>query len=60
MGIGMRSHYGVAAEMFQALAEKNINIQMISTSEIKLSVVVDEKDAELAVKAVHDKFRLSE
>lgn len=60
VGIGMRSHSGVAAEMFQALAEKNINIQMISTSEIKLSVVVDEKDAELAVKAVHDKFRLSE
>jgi len=60
VGIGMRSNYGVAARMFQALAEKNINIQMISTSEIKLSVVVDEKDAELAVEAVHDKFGLSE
>ncbi len=56
VGIGMRSHYGVAAEMFQALADANINIQMISTSEIKLSVVVDENDVKRAVKAVHDKF----
>ena len=56
VGIGMRSHYGVAAEMFQALAEANINIQMISTSEIRLSVVVDKKDVKRAVKAVHDKF----
>ncbi len=56
VGIGMRSHYGVAAEMFQALADENINIQMISTSEIKLSCVVDAKDVKAAVKAVHDKF----
>ena len=56
VGIGMRSHYGVAAQMFQALADENINIQMISTSEIKLSCVVDAKDVKAAVKAVHDKF----
>ncbi|MFC1714158.1 aspartate kinase [Candidatus Poribacteria bacterium] len=60
VGIGMRSHYGVAAEMFQALADENINIQMISTSEIKLSVVVDEKDVKRAVEAVHNKFLSSE
>ena len=56
VGTGMRSHYGVAAEMFQALAEENINIQMISTSEIRLSVVVDEKDVKRAIEVVHDKF----
>jgi len=59
VGVGMRSHSGVAARMFQALANNNINIQMISTSEIKLSCVVDENDIERAIKAIHDEFRLS-
>lgn len=59
VGVGMRSHSGVAARMFQALANNNINIQMISTSEIKLSCVVDENDIERAIKAIHDEFELS-
>ena len=58
VGVGMRSHSGVAAQMFEALADASINIQMISTSEIKISCVVSEKDCETAVKAIHDKFRL--
>ncbi|MBC8230261.1 ACT domain-containing protein, partial [bacterium] len=58
VGIGMRSHAGIAARMFQVLAEENINIQMISTSEIKISCVIDEEHTELAVKAIHDKFEL--
>jgi len=58
IGIGMRSHAGIAARMFQALAEENINIQMISTSEIKISCVIDEEHTERAVKAIHDKFEL--
>ncbi len=58
VGIGMRSHAGVAAKMFAALAKENVNIQMISTSEIKTSVVVDEKYMELAVRALHDTFEL--
>lgn len=60
VGIGMRSHPGVAARMFHALAKQNINIQMISTSEIKLSCVINESDTERAVKAIHDEFALSE
>ncbi len=56
VGLGMRSHAGVAARMFDVLAAEGINIQMISTSEIKISVVVDEKYAELAVRALHDAF----
>jgi aspartate kinase len=60
VGIGMKSHHGVAAKMFEALAEENINIQMISTSEIRISCVIDEESAEQAVKAIHDKFELSE
>lgn len=56
VGLGMRSHAGVAARMFDILAREGINIQMISTSEIKLSVVVDEKYVELAVRALHDAF----
>ena len=60
VGIGMKSHSGVAAEMFEALAGENINIQMISTSEIKLSCVIEEKDTERAVKAIHSKFMLSD
>ena len=56
VGLGMRSHAGVAARMFDVLAAEGINIQMISTSEIKISVVVDEKYTELAVRALHDAF----
>jgi len=56
VGLGMRSHAGVAAKMFEVLAGEGINIQMISTSEIKISVVVDEKYTELAVRALHDAF----
>ena len=58
VGIGMRSHSGVAANMFEALAEKGINIEMISTSEIKISCVVGRKHGEEAVRAIHDKFGL--
>ena len=58
VGIGMRSHAGVAAKMFRILAEENINIKMISTSEIRTSIVVDEKYMELAVRALHKAFRL--
>ncbi|MDD5450174.1 MAG: ACT domain-containing protein, partial [Candidatus Omnitrophica bacterium] len=58
VGIGMRSHSGVAANMFAALAEKDINIEMISTSEIKISCVVKKEHGEAAVRAVHDKFKL--
>jgi aspartate kinase len=54
----MRSHPGVASKMFRSLAEEGINIQMISTSEIKISVVVDEKYLELAVRALHQAFGL--
>ena len=60
VGVGMRSHAGVATRMFDALAAENINIRMISTSEIKISVVVDERYLELAVRAVHSAFELSE
>jgi aspartate kinase len=58
VGIGMRSHVGIASKMFRALAEDGINIQMISTSEIKTSVVIDEKYMELAVRALHQAFEL--
>ena len=58
VGIGMRSHAGVAAKMFKVLAEENINIKMISTSEIRTSIVVDEKYMELAVRALHKAFGL--
>jgi aspartate kinase len=58
VGVGMRSHPGVASQMFRALAEEGINIQMISTSEIKISVVVDEKYLELAVRVLHQAFGL--
>lgn len=56
VGAGMETHPGVASKMFEALADANINIQNISTSEIKISVLIDEKDADRAVIAVHDKF----
>ncbi len=59
VGIGMRSHSGVAAVMFEALAEKEINIQMISTSEIKISCIVAEDRVEDAVRAIHEKFQLA-
>ncbi len=58
IGVGMRSHSGVAAKMFEALANENINIQMISTSEIKVSCVIEEKYTELAVRVLHDAFNL--
>ncbi|MBU1238016.1 MAG: aspartate kinase [Gammaproteobacteria bacterium] len=60
VGVGMRSHPGVASKMFRALAEEGINIQMISTSEIKISVVVDEKYLELAVRVLHSTFGLDQ
>ncbi len=60
IGGGMRSHAGVATKMFKALAEENINIQLISTSEIKVSVVIDEKYLELAVRCLHEVFELHE
>ncbi|MFT5605904.1 MAG: aspartate kinase [Paracoccaceae bacterium] len=58
VGVGMRSHAGIASKMFKILAAEGINIQMITTSEIKISVVVDEKYLELAVRALHDGFEL--
>ncbi len=60
VGVGMRSHAGIASKMFRALADHGINIQMISTSEIKISVVVDEKYLELGVRALHDSFGLEQ
>jgi aspartate kinase len=60
VGIGMRSHVGVAAKMFRCLSEESINIQMITTSEIKTSVVIDEKYMELAVRALHKAFELEQ
>ena len=59
VGVGMRSHAGVATRLFDALADENINIQMISTSEIKISVVVAERYLELAVRAIHEEFDLA-
>ena len=58
VGLGMRSHVGIAARMFHALASENINIQMISTSEIKVSVLIDEKYLELATRVLHKEFGL--
>ena len=60
VGVGMRSHAGVATKMFDALAAENINIQMISTSEIKISVVLAERYLELAVRAIHSAFDLED
>lgn len=60
VGVGMRSHAGIANKMFETLANENINISMISTSEIKISVVVDEKYLELAVRALHATFNLEQ
>lgn len=58
VGVGMKSHVGVASQMFRTLAEEGINIQMISTSEIKIAVVIDEKYMELAVRVLHKAFEL--
>ena len=58
VGVGMRSHAGIAEKMFSALAEANVNIQMISTSEIKISCVIDEASAEKALRTVHKAFGL--
>ncbi|WP_396588860.1 aspartate kinase [Bermanella sp. R86510] len=60
VGVGMRSHAGVASKMFEILANENINIQIISTSEIKISVVIEEKYVELAVRALHTGFDLDD
>jgi len=60
VGVGMRSHAGIASTMFKALSEEGINIQMVSTSEIKVSVVVEDKYMELAVRALHKAFDLDE
>ncbi len=60
VGVGMRSHAGIASTMFKTLADEGINIRMISTSEIKISVVVDEKYLELAVRSLHKEFNLEE
>jgi aspartate kinase len=58
IGVGMRSHSNVATQMFSALAKEGINIQMISSSEIKISCIIDSKYTELAVRALHDAFEL--
>jgi aspartate kinase len=58
VGVGMRSHTGVAQKLFQALADDGVNIQVITTSEIKVSVLVERKYMELAVRALHDAFEL--
>ena len=58
VGVGMKSHAGVAAKAFSTMADNNININMISTSEIKVSMVIDEKYAELAVRSLHDAYEL--
>jgi aspartate kinase len=60
VGIGMRSHVGIASQMFRTLSEEGINIQMISTSEIKISVVIEDKYLELAVRALHKAFGLEQ
>jgi len=58
VGVGMRSHAGIASKMFQALSKASINIQLITTSEIKISVVIEEKHLESAVRALHSAFDL--
>jgi aspartate kinase len=58
VGIGMRSQVGLAAKMFAALARENVNIKVIATSEIKISVLIDRKYIELAVQTLHDTFEL--
>ena len=58
IGVGMKSHSGVACLAFETLAKEGINIQMISTSEIKISMIVDQKYGELAVRVLHDAYKL--
>ena len=58
VGVGMRTHTGVAAKLFAALAQAGVNIQLVSTSEIKIAVGIDPKDAEQATRIVHDAFDL--
>jgi aspartate kinase len=60
VGVGMRSHSGVAAKMFEVLAREGVNILMISTSEIKISCVIDEKYVELAMRSLHTAFGLDQ
>ena len=60
VGVGMRSHAGIASKMFKALADENINIQVITTSEIKISVVIEERYLELAVRTLHSAFELGD
>jgi len=60
VGVGMRSHAGVAAKMFEALAAEGINIQLITTSEIKITVVIEERYLELAVRSLHSAFGLEQ
>ncbi|WP_143301148.1 ACT domain-containing protein, partial [Candidatus Entotheonella palauensis] len=60
VGVGMQSHSGVASRMFEALAAENINILMISTSEIKVSCIIQDRYAELALRTLHDAFELGE
>ena len=60
VGVGMRSHANVAARMFKVLAKENINLRMISTTEIKISIVIETKYLELAVRALHDEFDLDQ
>ena len=60
VGVGMRSHAGIASRMFECLAKENINLQLISTSEIKISVIIDEKYLELGVRALHSEFDLAD
>jgi len=59
VGIGMRSHSGVAARLFACLGRSGINIQLVSTSEIKIAVIIDEKDAERAAQLIHAEFGLA-
>ena len=58
VGVGMRSHAGIASKMFKCLAKNKVNIRMISTSEIKISVVIDQKNLEIAVQSLHNEFKL--
>ena len=60
VGVGMRSHAGIASKMFEAIANEGINIQLITTSEIKISIVIEEKYLELAVRALHTAFGLGD
>ena len=60
VGVGMRSHAGIASAAFRTLAEEGVNIEMISTSEIKISIVISEKQMELAVRALHKAFGLDQ